>query len=135
MVANSCRKQNTILVFALCTHIFKNRQTLYKLVLHDTICLTDSVVFTPSYCVNFKEIRDESTSFNRIVVDKSHRATIATGQLFPSDRHLHIAPKFSLWKYTCIYWDSPFSFDASFVHICWSHGSSFKGFSVVFPAP
>ena len=43
-----------------------------KLGLHDAICRTDSFVFTLGHCVNFKAMRYESTSFNRIVADKSH---------------------------------------------------------------
>ena len=38
-----------------------------KLGLHDTICLTDSFVFRIINCVNFKAMRYESISFNRIV--------------------------------------------------------------------
>ena len=45
--------------------------------LHDTICLTDSFVFMLGHCVNFKAIRYESTSVNRIVSNKSHRLTLA----------------------------------------------------------
>ena len=40
--------------------------------LHDAICLADSFVITLGHCVNFKVIRYERTSLNRIVGDKSH---------------------------------------------------------------
>ena len=36
------------------------------------ICPTDSFVSTIGHCVNFEEMRHESTSLNRIVADKSH---------------------------------------------------------------
>ena len=40
--------------------------------LDDAICLTDSLILTLNDCVNFKAMRYESRSFNRIVADKSH---------------------------------------------------------------
>ena len=47
------------------------------LALNDTIYSTDSFVFAFSYCLNFKAMRYESTSLNRVVVDKSYCVTIA----------------------------------------------------------
>ena len=44
---------------------------MLKLRSHDAIDLTDSFVFTPGHCVNFRMMRYESTGFNRIIVDKS----------------------------------------------------------------
>ena len=40
------------------------------------IYLTDSFVFTPDYCVNFKAMSYELTSFNRKGADRSHLATL-----------------------------------------------------------
>ena len=37
-----------------------------KLGLHYVICMTDSFVLTLGHCVNFKAMRNESTSFIRI---------------------------------------------------------------------
>ena len=34
------------------------------------LCLIDSLVFTLGYCVNFKVMRYELKSFNKIVADK-----------------------------------------------------------------
>ena len=45
---------------------------ILKLQLHGAIYRPDSFVLMPRYCANLKAIRYESTSFNRIVVDKSH---------------------------------------------------------------
>ena len=39
--------------------------------LHDAICLTDTFALMAGHCVNFKAMRYELTSFNRIVADKS----------------------------------------------------------------
>ena len=46
---------------------------------HGAIYLPDSFVLVLRYCVNLKAIRYESTSFNRIVADKSHRVIVALG--------------------------------------------------------
>ena len=48
-----------------------------RLQLHCAICRPDSFVLMLRYCVNLKAIRYESTSFNRIVADKSHRVIAA----------------------------------------------------------
>ena len=50
-----------------------------KLQLHRAIYRTDSFVLMLRYCANLKVIRYESTSFNRIVADKSHRVIAALG--------------------------------------------------------
>ena len=44
-----------------------------RLQLHGAIYHPNSFVFMLRYCTNLKVIRYESTSFNRIVADKSHR--------------------------------------------------------------
>ena len=48
-----------------------------KLQLHGAIYRPDSFVLMRPYCANLKAIRYESTSFNRIVADKSHRVIAA----------------------------------------------------------
>ena len=48
-----------------------------RLQLHCAIYRPDSFVLMLRYCVNLKAIRYESTSFNRIVADKSHRVIAA----------------------------------------------------------
>ena len=48
-----------------------------RLQLHSAIYRADSFVLMLRYCANLKVIRDESTSFNRIVADKSHRVIVA----------------------------------------------------------
>ena len=48
-----------------------------RLQLHCAIYRPDSFVLMPRYCVNLKAIRYESTNFNRIVADKSHRVIAA----------------------------------------------------------
>ena len=45
--------------------------------LHSAIYRPDSFVLMLRYCANLKAIRYESTSFNRIVADKSHRVIVA----------------------------------------------------------
>ena len=45
--------------------------------LHGAIYRPDSFVLMLRYCANLKAIRYESTSFNRIVADKSHRVIVA----------------------------------------------------------
>ena len=40
------------------------------------MCLTDFFVFTLGHCVNFRTMRYELTSFNRIVDDKLHRVRL-----------------------------------------------------------
>ena len=52
------------------------RSTL-RLQLHRAIYRPDSFVLMLRYCVNLKAIRYESTSFNKIVADKSHRVIVA----------------------------------------------------------
>ena len=47
-----------------------------RLQLHDPIYRPDSFVLMLRYCANFKAIRYESTSLNRIVADKSHRVIV-----------------------------------------------------------
>ena len=49
----------------------------FKLQLHGAIYRPDFFVFMVRYCANLKAIRYESTSFNRIVADKSHRVIAA----------------------------------------------------------
>ena len=53
------------------------RQTTLRLQLHGAIYRPDSFVLMLRYCANLKAIRYESTSFNRIVADKSHRVIAA----------------------------------------------------------
>ena len=48
-----------------------------RLQLHGAIYRLDSFVLMARYCANLKAIRYESTSFNRIVADKSHRVIAA----------------------------------------------------------
>ena len=48
-----------------------------RLQLHSAIYRPDSFVLVLRYCANLKAIRYESTSFNRIVADKSHRVIAA----------------------------------------------------------
>ena len=48
-----------------------------RLQLHGVIYRPDSFVLTLRYCVNYKAIRCESTSLNRIVADESHRVIVA----------------------------------------------------------
>ena len=45
--------------------------------LHGAIYRPDSFLFMQRYYANLKAIRHESTSFNRIVADKSHRVIAA----------------------------------------------------------
>ena len=45
--------------------------------LHRAIYLPDSAVLLLRYCANFKAIRDELTSLNRILAYKSHRVIVA----------------------------------------------------------
>ena len=39
-------------------------------------CLTDSFVFTPGHCINFKAVRYDSTSFNKSIGDKLYDVTL-----------------------------------------------------------
>ena len=48
-----------------------------RLQLHAVIYQPDSFVLMLRYCTNLKAIRYESTSLNRIVVDKSHSVIVA----------------------------------------------------------
>ena len=48
-----------------------------RLQLHGAIYRPDSFVLILRYCAKLKAIRYESTSFNRIVADKSHRVIAA----------------------------------------------------------
>ena len=59
--------------------VWHDSSTTYKLrlQLHCAIYRPDSFVSMLRYCVNLKAIRYESTSFNRIVADKSHRVIAA----------------------------------------------------------
>ena len=50
---------------------------LLRLQLHVEIYRADSFVLMLRYCTNLKAIRYESTSFNRIIADKSHRVIVA----------------------------------------------------------
>ena len=52
-------------------------QAAIRLRLHGVIYHPDSFVFMLRYCVNLKEIRYESMSLNRIMVDKSHGVIVA----------------------------------------------------------
>ena len=54
---------------------------IFKLQLHGAIYRPDSFVLMLRYCANLKAIRYESTSFNRIVADKSHRVIAALGKI------------------------------------------------------
>ena len=56
-----------------CTHTHAMN---VKLELHNAICLTDSVVFMLGHFVNFRVMRHESTSFNRIIAKKFHHAIL-----------------------------------------------------------
>ena len=49
----------------------------HRLGLYDEISLTDSFIFTLCDCVDFKAIGYESTSFNRIIANKSYCVTPA----------------------------------------------------------
>ena len=55
----------------------KEQQTSNRLQLHGVIYLPDSFVLMLRYCANLKAIRYESTSFSRIVTDKSHPVIVA----------------------------------------------------------
>ena len=48
-----------------------------RLQLHGAIYRADSFALMLRYCANLKAIRYESTSFNKIIADKSHRAIVA----------------------------------------------------------
>ena len=48
-----------------------------RLQLHGAIYRPNCFVLMLRYCMNLKAIRYESTSLNRIVADKSHRAIVA----------------------------------------------------------
>ena len=48
-----------------------------RLQLHGAICRADYFVLMLRYCANLRAIRYESTSFNRIVADKSHCVIVA----------------------------------------------------------
>ena len=48
-----------------------------RLQLHGAIYRPDSFVLMLRYCANLKAIRYESTSWNRIVADRSHRVIVA----------------------------------------------------------
>ena len=48
-----------------------------RLQLHGAIYRSDSFVLMLRYCANLKAIRYESTSFNRLLADKSHRVIVA----------------------------------------------------------
>ena len=50
---------------------------ILRLQLHGAIYRPDSFVLMLRYYANLKAIRYESTSFNRIVADKSHRVIVA----------------------------------------------------------
>ena len=50
---------------------------IVRLQLHGAIYRPDSFVLLLRYCVNLKAIRYESTNFNRIAADKSHRVIVA----------------------------------------------------------
>ena len=54
-----------------------NSHNSLRLQLHGAIYSPDSFVMILRYCANLKAIRYESTSLNRIVVDKSHRVIVA----------------------------------------------------------
>ena len=57
--------------------LFNNAESCVRLQLHGAIYRSDSFVFMLRYCANLKAIRYDSTSFNRIVADKSHRVIAA----------------------------------------------------------
>ena len=58
------------------TH-FYDSENFVRLRLHGAIYCPDSFVLMLRYCENLKAIRYESTSLNRIVVDKSHHVIVA----------------------------------------------------------
>ena len=62
--------------------------SVLRLQLHCAIYRPDSFVLMLRYCVNLKAIRYESTSFNRIVADKSHRV-IAALKFKSGDMQIH----------------------------------------------
>ena len=64
-------------VFMFVYILFNVRPTKIRLKLHGAIDRPDSFVLMLRYCANLKAIRYESTSFNRIVADKSHRVVAA----------------------------------------------------------
>ena len=45
--------------------------------LHGAVYRRNSFVLVLSYCANFKAIRCESVSLNRVVADKLHRVVVA----------------------------------------------------------
>ena len=53
------------------------RFVVLRLQLHGAIYRPDSFVLMLCYCANLKAMRYESTSFNRIAADKSHRVIAA----------------------------------------------------------
>ena len=55
----------------------KSHRVIVALGYNYTIYRADSFVLMLRYCANLKAIRYESTSFNRIVADKSHRVILA----------------------------------------------------------
>ena len=57
--------------------ITTDRHHLLRLQLHGAIYRPNSFVLMLRYYANLKVIRYESTSFNRIVADKSHRVIVA----------------------------------------------------------
>ena len=61
-----------------------------RLQLHGVIYLADSFVLVLRYCANLKAIRYESTSFNKIIADKSHRVIVAQDDniLLPTNANL-----------------------------------------------
>ena len=77
MTALYCVSQCTSNKCKLNDRVFESSFQLLRLQLHDTIYRADSFVLKLRYCANLKAIRYESTSFNRIVADKSHRVIVA----------------------------------------------------------
>ena len=53
------------------------KMLIFLLQLHGAIYRPDSFVIMLRYCATLKAIRYESTSLNRIVVDKSHYVIVA----------------------------------------------------------
>ena len=61
-------------IIGICTSLLLLHN--FRLRLHGAIYRPDSFALPLRYCVNLKAIRYESTSWNRIVADKSHRVIV-----------------------------------------------------------
>ena len=73
MTKEQIQKKSQRLLFFQCT-AYKD---LLRPQLHGAIYRPDSFVLMLRYCANLKAIRYESTSLNRVLADKLHRAVVA----------------------------------------------------------